>query len=119
MCRCEAILYVQKMQELGDGGADVQMAHGLARACSLRIGTTRVMDSHPDDTILENYPEIKEKVSRDERKKGQGGSPARVDPDKEVGKGAHPDRMKASALPSSGSASLSDVERGLSLRMRE
>jgi len=69
MCRCEAILYVQKMQELGDGGADVQMAHGLAKACSLRIGTTRVMDSHSGDIIPDNYSEIKEKVNK---KSGQG-----------------------------------------------
>ena len=79
MCRCEAILYVQKMQDLGDGGADVQIAHGLAKACSPRIGTTQAMDSHPTDTILDNHSEIKGKVvRRDERKKGQGASPAKL-----------------------------------------
>jgi|SRR5271167_3347289 len=85
MCRCEAILYVQKMQDLGDGGADVQMAHGLAKACSPRIGTARIMDSHPADIILASYSEVKDKVvaknkwrvTSGENKKHNGASPAK------------------------------------------
>ena len=70
MCRYEAFLYVQKMQDLEEGGADVQIPHELAKAGTLRIGATRAMDSHPGGIILYDYSEVKEK-GRSERVESQ------------------------------------------------
>jgi hypothetical protein len=115
MCRCEAILYVQKLRDLEGGGADVQIPQELARDSSLRIGVRRAMDSHPGATVLDNYSQVKEKRMEQwllvESEEGETTSPAcggrslkvnaegiypgrhcpfvapllRVNPDKEVG----------------------------------
>jgi len=63
MNRYEGVLYVQKMQDLEDGGADVQIPQGLTGVCSPRIGVTRAMDSHPGVMVLDDYSEVKEKVT--------------------------------------------------------
>jgi hypothetical protein len=56
-----AIAYLQKLRDLEDGGADVQIPHGLARDWSPRMGVTDTMDSHPGGTVLHNYSKVKEK----------------------------------------------------------
>jgi hypothetical protein len=62
MCRCEATLYVQKMKDLEEGRADVQIPEELGTACGSRIGLTHAIDDHPGGTVLYDYWKVKRNV---------------------------------------------------------
>ena len=66
MCRCEVVLYVQKLRDLQSCAAYVQMINELGPSSTrrLRIGLTERIDSHPDIILPYNYSYCKENRRR-------------------------------------------------------
>jgi len=65
MCRCEVILYVQKLRELEDGRVDLHIPKEVRESLGPRIGLQRCIVIHPILIVLSDYPYVKEKVMRD------------------------------------------------------
>jgi len=55
MCRCEVVLYLQKLRDLEDRGVDLQIPNGLSESPCPLIGSQRPIDIHPRGTVLYDY----------------------------------------------------------------
>jgi len=60
MCRCEAFLHVQKRNGLRERSPHLHIPKGLNGS---RYALTGAINSHPGDTILYGYQEVKEKMA--------------------------------------------------------
>jgi len=54
MCRCEGVLYMQKLRELEGGGVDLHIPKEVSESWRRLIGIERLMGSYPEGSVLYN-----------------------------------------------------------------
>jgi len=62
MCRCEAVLYVQKRKELRTAALYLQIPKELSKSWSPQAGVTARIYNHPSAMLLYDYRKVKYKM---------------------------------------------------------